>query len=168
VEDLFGQGSVPEPGSHHKSVYYNREVFKELLLRWIARRNIPLWEVEWEEFRDLLHYCCSVVCTFFVICSSHRKYYELDSNSFGEQRSQILKLYQLHYQDLHRLSRNGCSSCTRRRRMISTSSCNEPEAQVIHHLIFGQVVISRDVLDLWDIRSQRKEISYVHCWACKE
>ena len=71
IEEVFG--TAPPPGVRHKDVYFNREVFKELLLRWISRRNVPLWAVELEEFRDLLHYCCSVVSNLLI--SFHLKYY---------------------------------------------------------------------------------------------
>jgi len=71
IEEVFG--TAPPPGVPHEDVYFNREPFEELLLHCISRRNVPLWALELEEFRDLLHYCCSVVSNLLI--SFNLKYY---------------------------------------------------------------------------------------------
>jgi hypothetical protein len=71
IEEVFG--TAPPRGVRHKVEYFNREVFEELLLRWISRQTVPLWVVELEEFRDLLHYCCSLVSNLLI--SFDLKYY---------------------------------------------------------------------------------------------
>jgi hypothetical protein len=84
IEEVFG--TAPPRWVRHTDDYFNREVFKELLLRWISCQTVPLWAVELEEFRDLLHYCCSFVSNLLI--SFDLKYYRFLQRLTSELRLQ--------------------------------------------------------------------------------
>ena len=58
-------------GKTRPQVVFNRDLFRDLLLRWIIENHISFWQVEQSSFRVLLRY--------LVACVSTRLYFFLPS-----------------------------------------------------------------------------------------
>ena len=56
-------------GKTRPQVAFNRDLFRDLLLRWIIENHISFWQVEQSSFRVLLRYLVACVSTrlyFFI------------------------------------------------------------------------------------------------------